>query len=324
MEKMGKTLTVLHVEDDPTLIKLVQAAFEDFGFTGEIVAARSVREASELLAARARNREVVDLILVDMQLPDGTGLDLIRETKSDPCWCEVPVVVLSDQTTAGIINGAYALGANCYMPKNPRRGDAFDGLQTLYKLWLEYALLPKRPADAYLGDVLRKGVTLRARTSRLYMELARAFNGNSEETGFWLDRSLNEGNLSNLLAFFGDRPCENVSAETIQRLTDMQSRIGASLAMAEGCLRDEPPPSTDKAYRWALSFTSTLDEEALAEVLGCLFPKAPVATIALKARAAAQLEALGGHILQRSQVPELCGRAQTLLAWAQRLKTTIA
>lgn len=321
MARQQQALTVLHVEDDPALIKLVKVEFEDFGFSGAMISTRKVKETLELLAMRARNHEPISLILVDMQLPDGTGLDIIREVKSDPVWHKVPVVVLSSEVADGIINGAYALGANCYMPKHSQPENGLDSLQTLYKTWLEDALLPRCSSRDRLQDALANGVSLRARTSDFYLGLARVFDNDPEEMGFWLDRSLSEGNLSNLLAFFHTRVGEfDLPGETTERLAAMQAKVGKALTVAEGCLRQEPAPDTEEAYRWVLGFMFVLDEEVFAEVLGCLFPKGPVATIALKSRAAAQIEALAAHILRRTEVTELCQRAQALLGWAERLK----
>ena len=67
-------LTILHVEDDPILVKLVQAAFAGFGFRGRMISAGRVDEALDLLDRYARDRLPISLILVDMQLPDGVGL----------------------------------------------------------------------------------------------------------------------------------------------------------------------------------------------------------------------------------------------------------
>ncbi len=80
---MDDELTILHVEDDPLLAHLVKMAFIRFGFQGDVLTAVSVNEALRLLA-RAENKRPLSLVVTDVQLPDGTGLDLIREVKTDP------------------------------------------------------------------------------------------------------------------------------------------------------------------------------------------------------------------------------------------------
>ena len=320
MSLKGKEFTILHVEDDSTLATLVRTVFKKFGFRGNMISAGGVEEALDLLGERERNREPVNLILVDMQLPDGSGLDVIREVKTDPAWRTTPVIVLSSELTPGIVNAAYALGANCYVSKNPETKGVFDSLRALYANWLESALLPQAFPRDRLQDALSRAIRLRARTAEFYISLARVFEGNPE-MGFWLDRSLNEGNLSNLLAFFQPKLSEkDVPPATIERLAGMQVQVQHALNTAEERLQRTPAPRPDEAYRWVLDLMGVLNEEVVAEVIGCLFPKGPEATTALKARAAIQLKELADHILERTEEPELRQRAESLLSVAGRIK----
>ena len=73
------------------------------------------------------------------------------------------------------------------------------------------------------------------------------------------------------------------------------------------------------ACQWALELADAMDEEVFAEACGHLFPKSPVATAALKARAAAQIKELALHILERTEEAELRQKAVLLLDWSQRL-----
>lgn len=314
------SLTILHVEDDPHLAKLVQIAFAGIGFRGKMLWASGVREALDLLDTRGRNREPVNLILVDMQLPDGLGLDVIREVKSDPVWQSTPIIVLSGETAPGTINSAYALGANCYMPKIPKVSNTLNSLKVLYNYWLETVLLPEQRRRDHLQDALSRAVHLRARTSEFYLRLACVCDEDTEETGFWLDRSLNEGNLSNLLAFFRNMLTEgDVSNEMIDRVAGMQARVREALATAEGRLRRNAAPTPEEACGWVLDIAGVMDEELFADVIGCLFTIGPEATAALKSVAASQLKELANHVMQRTEDEELCRRARSLLDWSERI-----
>src|SRR6185369_1831182 len=126
---MPMELTILHVEDDPALAKLVGVAFKNFGFHGTMLVADRIGSALALLGERARHHQPVDLILSDMQLPDGTGLDVVREVRADPYWYLTPVLVLSSEMAPGVVNDAYALGANCYIPKSV--GNMMQSLRAL-------------------------------------------------------------------------------------------------------------------------------------------------------------------------------------------------
>jgi len=62
-------------------------------------------------------RERPDLILLDMHLPDISGLELLRLLKADPDLAEIPVIVVSADATAARVAEALSLGALHYVTK---------------------------------------------------------------------------------------------------------------------------------------------------------------------------------------------------------------
>jgi len=310
-------LTILHVEDDPVLTHIVNTAFTHFGFHGDMITARSVNAAINLLNDRARDKKSLSLIISDMQLPDGTGLDVIREVRAHPTWRATPIIVLSHDVREGVINDAYALGANSYMPKVPASGILLESLQSVYKYWLEDAKLPQSVFKDRLQEILERAIELRTRTSRFYLSLARISDGAPDEIQFWLDRALNEGNLLNLLALFRNELSEkDIPADIIDRLSGMQVKVQDALKTAEERLKKNHSPSAGMTYQWALDLTDALDEEVFAEVCSYFFPQSPVAVTALKSRVASQLWELSMHILNGTKEPELRQRAALLLDWS--------
>jgi len=310
-------ITILHVKDDLALAKLVQIAFKGFGFHGTMLAADRVENALALLGERARNRQPIDLILVDMQLPDGTGLDVVREVRADPFWHLTPVLVLSGEAAPGVVNEAYALVANCYLPKSAQ--PIMQSLRALFECWVKSALLPKSHAGDRVQECLSRAIHLRARTSEIYLRLADIVAANPGEMQFWLERSLSEGNLSNLLALFRHKIGEkDFPPGTIERLTEMQNEVEKALRAAEKRLKAASPDTRQICY-WALDLVEAVDEEIFAECLGYLFPKSPAATMALRERAAAHFNDLASFILERAKEPELRQRAETLRNRAGRI-----
>ncbi len=82
--RQGGRPRILHVEDDPDIIQVTQALVEE---VGEYAYATSLAQARRQLAG-----QTYDLVLLDLALPDGSGLDLIDELKG-----RVPVVIFSGQ-----------------------------------------------------------------------------------------------------------------------------------------------------------------------------------------------------------------------------------
>ena len=320
MEMNKNDLTILHIEDHQLLAGLVRTAFESFGFRGDMINVGSVSAAVDLLSERARKKEPLSLIISDMQLPDGTGLDVIREVKTSPTWRMTPIIVLSNEVREGVINNAYALGANSYMSKSFDAKDPLESLENFYKYWLENAKLPRAKFQDRLQETLERAIGLRTRTSEFYLTLADASQGESDEMGFWLDRALNEGNLSNLLAFFRNKLHEgDVPPGTIDRFAGMQVQVKNALQTAEEDLKRTPSPDPELVYQWVLELADAMDEEVFAEACGYLFPKSPVATTALKARAGTQFKELALHVLKRTGEEKLRHKAASLLGWSQRL-----
>lgn len=320
MRASANRRTILHLEDDPALARLVRAVFEKLGFRGEILEAGLVSEAVALLSERERLKAPVDLILVDMQLPDGTGLDMIRRVKSSPTWHMTPVIVLSGKTVPGTIDEAYALGANCYLPKYSRTRGGISSIQALYQCWVEGALLPETSFGAPAREILARAAHLRARTAQFYLGLARACAPDPVQEEFWLERALVEGNMSNLMAFLKEETGDQETLSgSVERAAEMQLKVENALNLAEALLAMHPSPTPEQICRWVLDLAGALDEEVFADVFGALFSKSPAVTTALKARAAGQLRKLAMHVLAQAQEPKFRQEANVLLAVATNI-----
>ncbi|MBI5259151.1 MAG: response regulator [Burkholderiales bacterium] len=98
---------VLVVEDEPEIRRFVRLALEREGF--EVHEAGGVQRG--LIDAGTRHP---DLVVLDLGLPDGDGVDLIRDLRT---WSDVPVLVLSARSTEGDKIGALDAGADDYLVK---------------------------------------------------------------------------------------------------------------------------------------------------------------------------------------------------------------
>ncbi len=77
---------ILHVEDDPDVVRVLAVVLAG---EAELVSARSLEEARRLL-----KREPFDAAILDLDLPDGLGLDLLPQLKA-PGGRALPVIVFS-------------------------------------------------------------------------------------------------------------------------------------------------------------------------------------------------------------------------------------
>jgi response regulator of citrate/malate metabolism len=105
------TVRVLVVEDEARAAE-AHAAYVDrvpgFGLAG---VARSAQEATRFLAADAE----VDLVLLDMHLPDGHGLSLLQRLRAAGHLCDV--IAVTSARDADVVRAAVAQGVVLYLVK---------------------------------------------------------------------------------------------------------------------------------------------------------------------------------------------------------------
>jgi DNA-binding NarL/FixJ family response regulator len=108
-ELSAQEITILLVEDDPPTLWRLQDALAKAGF--DVAAAATLGEARASLAGR-----VPRVLLTDLQLPDGHGVDLIREVRLRHPDTEIMVIsALGDEET---VISAITVGATGYILKD--------------------------------------------------------------------------------------------------------------------------------------------------------------------------------------------------------------
>lgn len=101
---------ILLVEDDDTNRKLVRIVLG--GGRYRISEAVSAEQAMTLLA-----HEKPDLLLLDIRLGDGSGLDVIRWVRADPSFDQVPALAITAQAMKDDESRFLAAGFDAYLSK---------------------------------------------------------------------------------------------------------------------------------------------------------------------------------------------------------------
>jgi CheY-like chemotaxis protein len=105
---------LLIVDDEEALQRLARRHAERADF--DVLVAGTIAEALELAVSGAPSA-----ILLDLSLPDGSGIDALWHLKSDPRTAEIPVVVWSGSDFVEAGDRASAAGAVAYFEKNEIR-----------------------------------------------------------------------------------------------------------------------------------------------------------------------------------------------------------
>ena len=121
MKAVGKEVTIVMVEDDEGHARLIEKNVRRAGVNNEIIPFTNGTEALDFILGKDRSGTVsMDrylLILLDLNLPDMSGTDILEKVKSNPHTRRLPVVILTTTDNEREIQRCYDLGANVYITK---------------------------------------------------------------------------------------------------------------------------------------------------------------------------------------------------------------
>ena len=114
--------TIMMIEDDLGHAKLIEKNIRRAGVANPIVHLADGDSALKSLfgtdeGAAPRETTLPTLILLDLNLPDMSGVDVLRKVKEDPVLKRVPVIMLTTTDDKLEIQRCYDLGCNVYITK---------------------------------------------------------------------------------------------------------------------------------------------------------------------------------------------------------------
>lgn len=121
MNQNARPVRIVMIEDDDGHARLIEKNIRRAGVNNEILPFTNGTEALAYLLGEdgsglvSAGRQL--LILLDLNLPDMTGIDILEKLKSNQHTRRSPVVVLTTTDDAREIQRCYDLGANVYITK---------------------------------------------------------------------------------------------------------------------------------------------------------------------------------------------------------------
>jgi len=107
--------TVLVVEDDVRNVFALSSILEPTGISVQI--ARNGREALDFLERSGGAGPAVDLVLMDIMMPEMDGYTAMREIRKQPAWRRLPIIALTAKAMKDDQDKCLAAGANDYIAK---------------------------------------------------------------------------------------------------------------------------------------------------------------------------------------------------------------
>ena len=118
-------MKVLLVDDHPLILSALQAVIQGLGDDVTVVGAASGRQARQIL----REGSDFELILLDLQLGDVDGFELLVELRAN--YPALPVVIVSASDRASDVIRAVDLGAMGFVPKRASNEILFEALNVV-------------------------------------------------------------------------------------------------------------------------------------------------------------------------------------------------
>ncbi|MDD3517770.1 MAG: response regulator [Chromatiales bacterium] len=138
---MNTTKSILLVEDNPDDEELTLLALREYKLANDIVVARDGEEALDYLFARGAHagrdpQAMPQLVLLDINLPKLSGIDVLRAIRADERTRYVPVVMLTTSKEENDLVASYSGGANSYIVKPVDFAQFVEAVRQLEVYWL--------------------------------------------------------------------------------------------------------------------------------------------------------------------------------------------
>lgn len=117
--KKLRAKTILVIEDERPLVKIIEAKLEKVGF--DVITARTIDQGLDYL----KDIDHVDAVWLDHYLPgEKTGLDFVARLKT-PCnkWAKLPIFIVSNTASDSNVRSYLRLGVTKYCVKTEHRLD---------------------------------------------------------------------------------------------------------------------------------------------------------------------------------------------------------
>lgn len=142
-------MKILAVDDDELILAVLSEAMSVGGHS-DVTTATSAEEACRVIAAA---REPFDCFLLDIQMPEVTGIELCRQIRRMPGYATTPIIMVTAMSDRQYVNAAFAAGATDYVTK------PFDALELGSRIGMAERLVQetwRANESNYAATVLRQ------------------------------------------------------------------------------------------------------------------------------------------------------------------------
>jgi chemotaxis family two-component system response regulator Rcp1 len=145
---MNDAVEILHVEDNPGDVELLQRSFGKLKIANRVHAVSNGEEALAFLRREGgyEGAPRPDLILLDLNMPRMDGREFLNELRKSPEFGDIPVIVMTSSEAETDVVKAYRLGANAYVSKPIHLSELAKIVGAIEGFWFSIVRLPSRSA----------------------------------------------------------------------------------------------------------------------------------------------------------------------------------
>lgn len=144
MQDSVPKLFILVLEGSPDHARLIEEVLCQAPGQREILTIANGQRAMNVLNRQGDDAQVPrpDLILLDLNLPDKDGREVLAEIKTNPQLKRIPTIVLTTSTDEDDIFRTYAQQGNCYVIKSQDLEQLSQVVKRIEEFWLGIVTLP--------------------------------------------------------------------------------------------------------------------------------------------------------------------------------------
>ena len=145
VNKKKNNFKILLVEDNPADVRLTKKAIQKSELVSQLDVVKDGVEALNYLKKFKKDSHIdlPDLILLDLNLPKKSGLEVLKEIKEDDDLRRIPVVVLTISSNEEDLIKAYNLHANCFINKPLNIKEFYIIVEFICTFWFKVVKLAK-------------------------------------------------------------------------------------------------------------------------------------------------------------------------------------
>ena len=143
---MRSDVVVLVTENDDSRFSLIQKTLARVGINNEIIQFKNGKAILDYLLSGEQNNKRSEsrayVILLDVEIPEVDGIDVLSRIKSDDKLCRIPVIIFTSADKPGYVDACHSLGCCIYFSK-PVEYDRFIDAIKKIGMFLSVAQIPQ-------------------------------------------------------------------------------------------------------------------------------------------------------------------------------------